>query len=62
MENKWKDHTKMITNIHKAILDYHSFCKKNFSFLKTEAIAENIEEITKSYLKHIAEMENLAKL
>ena len=62
MENKWKDHTKMINNIHKAIFDYHSYCKKNLNYLKTEEIAEIVEEITKSYLEHIAYMENLAKL
>lgn len=62
MENKWKDHTKMISNIHKAIFDYHSYCKKNFKFITNENIKEAIEEITKDYLEYIAEMENLAKL
>ena len=62
MENKWKDHTNMVSKIGNAIFEYHSFCKKNFSWTTSEEITKEIEEITKSYLEYIKTMENVAKL
>ena len=62
MENTWKDHTKVVSKIGNAIFEYHSFCKKNFSFFTSEEIIKEIEEITKSYLEYIKTMEDIAKL
>ena len=52
----------MVSKIGNAIFEYHSFCKKNFSFFTSEEIIKEIEEITKSYLEYIKTMEDIAKL